>query len=300
MKALYPLHLKMRDFNTQIASSWEVLIEKKRRNSFFYFQLFRLKNVLKYAARCVLKIASSGVMSIYLGLFSFILMTPLWADTPLEPLLNQVSLQFSAEQWVTTKTALVTVGVNASVSDSGLEKIQSEVLSKLNQISNKAEWHIVSFNRNQDQSGLERVQISAQVRLASADLNGLRDKAKAISKPGETFTIDNVEFSPSSDELRAATTTLRNDIYQQIKTEIDDLNKLYPESKYYLHNVNFLGEVMPQPMAMYKTNTLVASAADVRSTSNLAVGDKLKMTATVVLATAPNAEVIKMIGQKNN
>jgi hypothetical protein len=235
---------------------------------------------------------------LYLGLLSFILMTPLWADTSLEPLLNQVSLQFSAEQWVTTKTALVTVGVNASVSDSGLEKIQSEVLSKLNQISNKAEWHIISFNRNQDQSGLERIQISAQIRLASADLSGLRDKAKSISKPGETFTIDNVEFSPSQDELRVANAALRHDIYQQIKTEMDDLNKLYPEDKYYLHNVNFLGEVMPQPMAMYKTNTMMASAADARSTNNLVVGDKLKITANVVLATAPNADVIKMIVQK--
>jgi hypothetical protein len=232
-----------------------------------------------------------------LALFSFILMTPLWADTSLEPLLNQISLQFLAEQWVTTKTALVTVGVNASVSDSGLEKIQSEVLSKLNQISNKAEWHIISFNRTQDQSGLERIQISAQIRLASADLGGLRDKAKAISKPGETFTIDNVEFSPSAEELRASNTALRNDIYQQIKAEIDDLNKLYPDNKYYLHNVSFLGEVMPQPMAMYKANTMAAAAVE-RNTNQLIVGDKLKITASVVLATAPNADVIKMITQK--
>lgn len=220
-------------------------------------------------------------------------MTPVWADTPLEPLLNQISLQLSAEQWVTTKTALVTVGVNASVSDTGLEKIQNEVLSKLNQISNKAEWHIISFNRNQDQSGLERVQMSAQIRLVSADLSGLRDKAKAISKPGETFTIDNVEFSPSADELRSANMALRQDIYQQVKTEIDDLNKLYPDAKYYLHNVNFLGDITPQPMTMYRTN-----ATDAPSANNLIVGNKLKVTANIVLATAPNADVIKMIVQK--
>jgi hypothetical protein len=232
-----------------------------------------------------------------LGLCSLVLMTPTWADNALEPLLNQVSLQLSAEQWVSTKTALVTVGVNASVNDSGLEKIQNEVLSKLGQISNKGEWHIVSFNRSQDQSGLEKIQISAQVRLASSDLGGLRDKAKAITKPGETFTIDNVEFTPSADELRSANMALRSDIYQQIKTEVDGLNKLYPDYKYYLHTVNFLGEVMPmaQPVAMYKTNAMAASDA---RTSNLAVGDKLKVTATVVLATAPNADVVKMIVQK--
>lgn len=233
--------------------------------------------------------------AICLGLLGLSLMSPVWADSNLEPLLNQVSLQFSAEQWVTTKSAVVTVGVNASVSDSGIEKLQSEVLSKLNQISNKGEWHIVSFNRNQDQSGLERIQISAQARLVTADLNGLRDKAKAISKPGETFTIDNVEFSPSADELRAANTALRNDIYQQIRTELTDINKFYPESKYYLHNVNFLNEVIPQPMAMYK---VANGASEASRASNLAVGDKLKITATVVLAAAPNADVVNMVVKK--
>jgi hypothetical protein len=234
-----------------------------------------------------------------LSLLSVLLMSSAWADVTLEPLLNQISLQFSAEQWVTTKTALVTVSVNASVNDSGLEKVQNDVLSKLNQISNKAEWHIVSFDRSQDQSGLERIQISAQIRLASADLVGLRDKSKAISKPGETFTIDNVEFSPSAEELRTANIALRNDIYQQIKNEIADLNKLYPEDKYYLHNVNFLGEIVPQPMAAYKVNnTMVMAAGAPQRVSNLSVGDKLKVTANIVLATAPNADVMKLIGQK--
>jgi len=236
----------------------------------------------------------------FLGVLSFILMTQVWADTSLEPLLNEVSMQFLAEQWVASKTALVTVGVNASVSDSALDTVQSEVLSKLNQITNKGEWHIVSFNRSQDQSGLERIQISAQIRLSSSDLGGLRNKAKAITKPGETFTIDNVEFTPSADELRAVNTSLRNDIYQQIKTEIDSLNKLYPQDTYYLHTVNFTDEVMPvaQSMVMDKANsmrTASAAAREMPTSSSLAVGDKLKITATVVLATAPNANVLKMI-----
>jgi len=236
------------------------------------------------------------------SLLSIVLISSAWADISLEPLLNQVSLQLSAEQWVTTKTALVTVGVNASVSDTGLEKIQNEVLSKLNQISNKGEWHIVDFNRSLDQSGLERVQISAQIRLTSSDLVGIRDKAKAISKPGSTFSIDAVEFSPSAEELQAVNMALRNDIYQQAKTEIANLNKLYPEDKYYLHTINFNSEILPQPQPMmYKAATfgsVEGAATNASRINNLVVGNKLKIMANVVLAAAPNADVMKLTGQK--
>jgi len=226
---------------------------------------------------------------VLLGLF---IAMPAWADNTYEPLLNTVTLQLNAEQWVTTKTALVTVGVNASVSDQGLEKIQNDVLTKLNQITNKGEWHLVSFDRSLDQSGLERVQISAQIRLASADLGGLRDRAKTISKPGETFTIDNVEFTPSAAELRDANTALRNNIYQQAQTELANLNKLYPEQKYYLHNIDFLGTMAPvAPQA----NTMMAMKVRGGNVGSISVGDKLQLTATLVIAAAPGPDVAKLV-----
>lgn len=223
--------------------------------------------------------------------------TPVLADISYEPLLNTVSLQLSAEQWVTTKTALVSIGVNASLTGSALEKTQSQVLSKLSQISNKGEWHIISFTRSLDQSGLERVQISAQARLPSSDLSGLRDKAKAISVPGETYTLDNVEFTPSEDELREANTSLRSNIYNQAKDEIANLNKVYSDQKFYLHNINF-GGIVPMPMAentMYMRGMAAAPAA---SAKNIAVGNKLNMSASIVIASAPNEDVTKMLSGK--
>src|ERR1700722_16290344 len=136
-------------------------------------------------------------------------------------ILNKVTTRFSAEQYVATRTALVTVGISAGVNDTGLQTIQDEVLKKLNDLSNKGEWHIISFDRSLDQSGLEKVVMQGQARLPSSALSNLRDKAKSMSKPGETFTLDNVEFTPSEQELRDANTTLRGQIYQQAKDEID-------------------------------------------------------------------------------
>jgi hypothetical protein len=234
--------------------------------------------------------------AVFLLLLSLFMSSSLWADTSFEPLLNTVTLQLNAEQWVVTKTALVTIGVNASMSGNALEKAQNDILSKLNKISNQGEWHIVSFNRNLDQSGLERVQISAQARLPSSDLSGLRDKAKAMSAPGETFTLDNVEFVPSTEELHDANANLRNDIYQQAKTEIANLNKIYPDQKYYLHSVNFQGLMVPMAMAtaqnaMYLRETNGAPPAK----TNVSVNNKINLSAMVVIAAAPSQDVIKMV-----
>jgi len=228
-------------------------------------------------------------------LFFLLIVKPIYADNDYEPLLNSVTMQFNAEQWVTTKTAIVTIGVNASVSDSALGKTQNNILTKLSKISNKDEWHIVSFNRSLDQSGLERVQVQAEARLPSDDLNGIRDRAKAISVPGETYTLDNVDYRPSAMEYRDVNTTLRNDIYSQVKNELDLLNKLYPDQKFYVHNINFNGDMTAEPQQPRAMLMAVAGA----DTNNrpLSVGDKLRISAIVIFASAPNADVVKMVGK---
>lgn len=210
-----------------------------------------------------------------------------WASESLDPLLNKVTVQFKAEQWIKTKTALINIAINASVTDQGIEKIQADVMQKLNQIA-AGEWHVVSFNRQQDKSDLESIQIMAQARLPQSSLANLRAKAKSISRPGETFSIDTVQFTPSDDEIKAGETLLRNNIYQQAKMEIDSLNKLYPDQKYYLHQIDFIaGPAAPVPMAqqgeMYMAKMARASAAP-----PLSVGNKQELLATVVLASMPD------------
>ena len=225
---------------------------------------------------------------LWIGLISAFISFSALAEPAYEPLLDKVTLQFSAEQWAIAKTALVTVGVNASVSENQLEKIQADVLTKLNQITNKAEWHVTAFNRTLDQSGLERVQISAQIRLAAADLVGLRDKAKGMSKPGMTFTIDNIEFTPSEMEIRDTVTVLRNKIYDQVKNEIANLNKLYPDQKYYLHDLNFVNFILPAQQAPVAMMKVAAAPA-------LTVSDKIQLSAIAVLASAPSQDVVKLV-----
>lgn len=242
-------------------------------------------------------------MRILAAILLSLLMLPAfaWDSSLRDSFMNKVSMRFTAEQYVATKTALVTIAINAGVNDTGLEKIQDNILKNLNKLI-AGDWHITSFNRSQDQSGLEKVMITAQARLAAADITNLRQRAKSISKPGETYSVENVEFTPSEDELRAANIILRSNIYQQAKEEVDRLNKMYPDQKFYIHNIDFLGMITPMPMAVgaqyMQANAMrVADHGEAAASSdnNLSVGNKVTLSAIVVLAAMPDHGLIKNI-----
>ena len=197
-------------------------------------------------------------------------------------LLNKITLQLHSKSWVTSQTALVDVSVNAMVQAQGIDKVQAGVLERLKKLANKSEWHIVSLDRGEEKSGLESIQIHAQARLEQNVLSDLRDKAKMVSTPGETYKIENIEFKPSDQDLRQAEKMLRDDIYNQVKVEIDTLNKLYPDQKYYLHSIDFMN-APPEPMpmrAMYMKADMVSAGAP---PSPLDVGNKRELTAMVVI-----------------
>jgi hypothetical protein len=102
-----------------------------------------------------------------------------------------------------------------------------------------------------------------------------------------------VEFVPSQEEIRDANTDLRGVIYQQAKDEVDRLNKAYPGQTYYVHEINFMNNMMMQPRAMHMMAMGVNGGADAKAT--VAVGDKQMIAAQVVLASAPQESVLKMI-----
>jgi len=228
----------------------------------------------------------------FLLVFTLLFTLPAFADIDPGPLLNKVTMQLQSQQWVTTNTALVNVGVNAAINDQNMGSVQNDVVSKLKQLSDSADWHVVSFNRSLDQSGLERVQITAQARLPQKELSGLRDKAKNLSKPGEAYTIDNVAFVPSDEELQAANVNLRNDIYNQAKNEIAYLNKIYPDQKYYLYNIDFMSS--PSPMPMAANEMMLTKSVGRTSVTPVPVGNKAVLQATVVIASFPEVVLQKL------
>jgi hypothetical protein len=198
----------------------------------------------------------------------------------IQPMLNQVTLQLSAEKWATTNTANVSVAVDAALDKLELTTANTEIMKKLQKIANTPDWHITQFVRNQDKTGLEQLHVEAEARLPQNSLAGLRDNAKSISKPGETYTIDNIDFTPSLAEIEQTSTDVRNQIYNNAKQEVARLNQQYPNAHYFLYTIEFSSPIpRPGPIVMNKMIAISASAGNPMS-----VSARVMQTATVVIA----------------
>ena len=161
-------------------------------------------------------------------------------DTDKPAPINSVALQLSAEKWATTKTARVIVNVNAVLKSEALDSFRTQLLKNLAKLADDGAWHITQFYRFQDQSGLERLQVTAEARLPDSALSNLRDGAKTISKPGEQYTISDIQFTPSLEEVEQVKKDVRAQIYADADADCDK-NLLFGKDERVLHAFQHLG-----------------------------------------------------------
>lgn len=201
------------------------------------------------------------------------------ADMPVPLTLDKINFQLSSKAWVSTQTALLSVSVNASLDSSDVVKARSDMLDKLSKIA-PGDWHIVQFDRFQDNSGLEKLSVRAQVRVKQSQLAHLYEKAKEVSKPGETYQIVSIEFKPDLAEIQNAKTELRQVLNKQIQQELAQLNKTYSEQHFTISTVTYqedLNGAQEQPMLM----ATGVSARMARPAPVVGVSNELVMTAMV-------------------
>lgn len=205
------------------------------------------------------------------------------------PPLNKISYQATVEKWATTETANVTINMDAVLGKMGLSNINAHVLETLHKMAADANWHVTQFNRTQDKSGLEMLHVEAEARLSQNVLASLREKAKNISKPGETYTVGNIDFMPALAEMEKTHADARAAIYEQVKQEIARLNQMYPEQHYFLNQLDFVpAQVMPMMFKGGRANVDMAVAATPES--NISVNAKITETGQAVIASKSSAE----------
>lgn len=224
----------------------------------------------------------SLLLYLFLGL-SLLISPVLRADDDEKPLLNTIQLNLSGEKWVQSSTAKVIVSVDAVLDKAGLEQTHQKLTQKLKQISGAAEWHITLFNRSQDPSGLEKVYVQAEARLPESELSGLREHAEKVSKPGEKFEIQDVFFEPTLDDMERTRESLRADLYAKAKKELERINSIYPDRKYFLHQLMFDGLLTPQPgqpkvFQAQMRSAEIAPAAD----AGITISNKVQQNASVI------------------
>lgn len=200
---------------------------------------------------------------------------------PQQPL-NKVSYQVTVEKWAATETAKVTVSMDAALDKVGLASVNAHVLENLRKMAADANWHVTQFNRSQDKSGLEMLHVEAEARLPQTVLSTLREKAKTISKAGETYTVGDIDFTPALSEMEKTHADARAAVYDQVKQEIARLTQLYPEQHYFLNELNF----SPAPIApvMFKGMRTMAMEANTDSAPSIPVNAKVTESAQVVIA----------------
>lgn len=163
-----------------------------------------------------------------------------WGQYPPNvPWMNRITYQLSVDKWATTSNAKVTVNMDAIADKIDLSNINAHVLSNLAAIADSKNWHIVRYVRNQDKSGLEMIHVEAEAWLPNNTLGGIRDKAKKISRPGETYTIADIDFSPSPADIENTHAEARATIYNMAKAEIARLQQIYPDQHYFLYSIDF-------------------------------------------------------------
>ena len=213
---------------------------------------------------------------------------PASAQVP-PPVMDQVVLDLTAEDWVGTETARVTVSADAAASGADAGTQRSDLLKAIGGLTPGADWKIVSFDRSTDQAGLERWRAVAEARLAENALGGLADKAKQASRPGLQLRIGSIEFTPTLGETEAVRARLRAEIYGKAASELDALERSFPGRKFRMGNIDFAD----QPPMAYARKTReemqpMAMAAPPAQDGPVNVSEKLVVRARVVLsAVAP-------------
>lgn len=205
---------------------------------------------------------------------------------PMPSMLNQVALELSAEQWATTKAAKVIVNVNSTLSADKLANVYVNIDQKLQKLINNTPWHITAIDRSQDKSGLEQLSVTAEARLSEMQLANLRQQLQSISKPGETYTIAGIDYTPTLGEKEMAMIALRAEIYRQIKNEIAQLTNMYPNQKYFVHSITFVENTeppAPSPIMLAAAPMMKVANNGGSSGSSLPVSNNLRLTARVVL-----------------
>jgi hypothetical protein len=220
------------------------------------------------------------------SMLGFMALTPLSlvANTVPRLVLDKVGFQVSAKQWVSTQTALLSVSINVTLTNADLVKARNDIMTRLNKIA-AGDWHLIQFDRSQDNSGLEKLYVQAQARVNQSVLTDIYQSAKSTSVPGAQYSISGVEFKPSLEEIQTVRATIRDNLYQQVNQELARMNKAYPTQNYSVSNLVFLEGDNPQPPVAYgaKTlNTMVMAAAS--SPAPLSVSNELVLTALVEAA----------------
>ncbi len=202
-----------------------------------------------------------------------ILSTTLFAATNMK----EISMQFSATDWVSTQKATVLLGIDANLTPAQMKPFHQHMKDTLEKIA-KSDWHVTSYTRNPTNTGLEHIHINAQTRIEMPALSGIRAKAEGLNTPGVQYHIDNIGFHPSNAERESVYAQLREALYARTKSELKQIRVQFPDIPFEIEKIT-MNASWPRP-GLLRMN-VVNKAQEIQSPQQQ-VSERAEMHASVV------------------
>lgn len=162
------------------------------------------------------------------------------ADDPSYLCQNQITLQLQEEGWVTSKTALVTVGIQAATSKDDSVQLIQQITNKLKSvITDSSPWKLVGLSTEKNSAGLMAISATMNARLNNDQLTQLQGAIDKLNKAGEQFTIQNIDYQPQLSEISAEKTRLRDLIYHDVLEQQKVINTAFSSTNYQLQTLMF-------------------------------------------------------------
>jgi len=201
---------------------------------------------------------------------------------------DRVVLTLSAEDWVDTSDALVSVSIAAAFAGDRTTSLRADMLKVLGELATDVDWRITRFVQGAGKAGLENWRIRAEARIAESGLGGLRDRARRLSKPGLQLVVVGTDFSPTRAEREKVAGHLRERIYTMVAEEAERLSRAFTGKTFRLHLIDFSGQIV-QHEAKRVRQMRAAAPAQLASDGGgaMSVSRKLIVTATAVLKMVP-------------
>lgn len=210
---------------------------------------------------------------------------------------DRVIFDLTAEDWVNTKSARLTVNVEASVNSASAGTTRAAMTKALADLI-KTDWRLISFSRDQDSTGMEHWSALHEARVPENQLSGIHEAVKKLSKPGMQLSVSGIDFSPTLDEIQAAMGLLRTKIYKMANEQLAALNATMPGRNYRIALINFNssmgGDIMvaqdmdERPARIMRGKATMAGMAEESPPSPpMERSEKLVMSANIVFAVTP-------------
>lgn len=201
--------------------------------------------------------------------------------------MSQVSMTITADEYITSETAKVSVSVTYAMMDAEQDP-RAEVMKAAEEVT-KSAWYVNGVHRAEDNSGIETVTYSLTVRVPEKEINSIKKKVKTVSRAGLKMQITGTDYSPTTSQIEEGKKAIRKKVYEKVNEELKILNELVIETdeRWVVGDVNFL---TAQPL-MAKNSRATIGTAMYESFNNAAddeesdgVTQKLTMTANVTFA----------------